>query len=226
MKSNIYNKLEIFFDDTMINIAKKMGYKEENIIILENNETKLLQKFPDVYQNLLTCNHNRDNRSIMEYAQDLVCSWVFEDYLIYNLKLFGIDIKLSGNDRNREILKNKSVSSNPDYLITYNRKTAFIELANDYTGYWRRAGKCDLRDDKFNHIKSKISGNDFSFLLGIDFSNDSFFIIDLIKDEKIIEYSNYHRFYHKPAYTIHLDKIKYSFFSFENIAKRIIELMS
>ena len=52
MKSNIYEMLERFFDETMINIAKKMGYSEENIIILENNKEKLKRDYEDVYNNL------------------------------------------------------------------------------------------------------------------------------------------------------------------------------
>lgn len=102
MKSNIYEMLERFFDETMINIAKKMGYSEENIIILENNEEKLKRDYEDVYNNLKSCRHNRDGRTEMEYAQDLVCSWIFEDYLIYNLKLSGLNVELSGADFERK----------------------------------------------------------------------------------------------------------------------------
>lgn len=226
MKSNIYKKLELFFDNTMINIAKKMDYNEENIIILENNEEKLKNDYPDVYQNLLSCNHNKDYRSFMEYAQDLICSWIFEDYLIFNLKLFGIQIELSGNDKNRKILQNNSVSSASDYYIEYKGKKAFMELANDYTGYWKRTKKCDLRDDKYKNIQSKAINNEFSFLLGVDFVNNEFFIIDLLDRANVVTYSDYHRFYHKPAYTIHLSRIEYLDFSFENIAKKIMEFMN
>lgn len=225
VKSNIYLKLEKFFDETMINIAKKIGYSEENIIILEDNERKLRESYPEVYNNLLSCKHNRDNRTPIEYAQDLVCSWIFEDYLILNLKLLGLNIELSGNDQNRKILKSSSVSSNSDYLVSYNGKKAFVELANDYTGYWKKKNVCDLRDDKYNHIKIQKKDNNFSLLLGIDFVNNDFFIIDIENSNSLITYSEYHFAYHKPVYSINLNKITYKNFSFENIAKSLKSIL-
>jgi hypothetical protein len=88
MKSNIYVMLENFFDESMVNIARQMGYSEDNILILENNINKLMVDYPDVYDNLKSCRHNRDSRTEIEYAQDLVCSWIFEDYLLLNFDKF------------------------------------------------------------------------------------------------------------------------------------------
>ena len=220
MKSNIYEMLERFFDETMINIAKKMGYSEENIIILENNEEKLKRDYEDVYNNLKSCRHNRDGRTEMEYAQDLVCSWIFEDYLIYNLKLSGLNVELSGADFERKILQSSSVSSKSDLIIKGSKINIYIEVVNDYRGYWAKNKKVDLRDDKYLHIKSLASGNNKSFLLGIDFCNKKFFLFD-INNNQDVKYEPFHYAYRKPAYSIDLKNIEYHDFSFEKICIEI-----
>lgn len=225
MKSNIYVMLESFFEEPIVNVAKKMKYSESNILILENNELELRRKYPDIYDNIVSCNHNRDFRTPMQYAQDLVCSWLYEDYLLDRLKINGLNIELSGEDRKRKILSTTKISSASDYLIEYNGKRAFIELANDYTGYWKKQKKCDLRDDKFIHIKRGINNADFSFLLGVDFKNIEFFLVN-VNDTTNISYTNYHYAYHKPAYSIHLDKINFYKFTIDNICNIIKKLMS
>lgn len=225
MKSNIYVMLEKFFDDSIINIAKKMNYSEDNILILENKENELKIKYPEIYNNLLSCSHNRDFRTPMQYAQDLVCSWLYEDYLLEQLKKDGLTVQLSGEDRNRKILKTAKVSSNSDYLIMHKGKKAFVELANDYTGYWKNKKQCDLRDDKFLHIKNGMKDADFSFLLGVDFKNVEFFVVN-VNDKNNITYSNYHYAYHKPAYSLHLDNVQFYSFNVTNISNVIKDLMS
>lgn len=212
--------LEKFFDDTIINIAKKMGYTEDNILILESNEDKLKKDYPDIYNNLKSCKYNRDSRTIIEYAQDLVCSWVFEDYLIYNLKLSGLDAELSGGDYERKILNSTSISSKSDLKIKGNNKNIYIELVNDYRGYWSKYNKVDLRDDKYLHIKNLSSGNDKSFLLGIDFCNKKFFLFDINNNEDV-KYEFFHFAYKKPAYSISLKNTLYYDFSFEKICNEI-----
>ena len=223
MKSNVYTMLEYFFNDTIVNTAKKMNYTQENILILENDENELRKTYPETYENLLSCVHNRDYRTPMQYAQDLVCSWLFEDYLMEELSNKGLKISLSGEDRNRKILKSAKVSSNSDYLVEVNGRTAFIELANDYTGYWNTKKQCDLRDDKFLHIKEGINKADYSLLMGVDFKNQSFFLIDVNNEKNNIIYTNFHYAYHKPAYSIKLHNIEFKKFTIDNICKYIKE---
>lgn len=220
MKSNIYEILEIFFDETMINIAKQMGYSEENIIILENDEEKLKSDYKDVYDNLKSCRHNRDGRTEIEYAPDLICSWIFEDYLIYNLKLSGLNVKLSGVDFERKILRSSSVSSKSDLIIRGPKNNIYIEVANDYKGYWAKNKKVDLRDDKYLHIKNLAYENNKSFLLGIDFCNKKFFLFDVNNNEDV-KYEPFHYAYRKPAYSINLKNVEYYDFSFEKICSEI-----
>ncbi len=212
--------LEKFFDKDVISVAKQMGYDEDNILILENKEEELKQRYPEIYNNLISCRHNRDFRTPMQYAQDLVCSWLYEDYLLSELTKKGLNIKLSGEDRNRKILKSAKVSSNSDYMVELNNKKAFIELANDYTGYWKNKQQCDLRDDKFLHIKNGTENADYSFLLGVDFKNVEFFLIDVNKSDNIT-YSKYHYAYHKPVYSINLTNTVFQKFTVDNIYSAI-----
>ncbi len=221
MKSNTYIMLQNFFNESLIDIAKDMNYSEENIIILEGDESLLKRKYPEIYENLLSCSHNRDFRTPIQYAQDLVCSWLYEDYLLKRLMQNGLEIRLSGEDRNRKLLKSTRVKANSDYLVEYNGKSVFVELANDYTGYWMRTLKCDLRDDKFLQIKNEIKNADYSLLLGVDFNNMKFFIVDVVNDENNITYSSYHYAFRKPAYSIDLRRVRFYDFTIENICNVI-----
>lgn len=65
--------------------AKDLNYSESNTLILAGDEQTLKTKYPVVYANLLSYGHNKDGRTYMEYAQDLVASWIFEDDLMAQL---------------------------------------------------------------------------------------------------------------------------------------------
>ena len=77
-----------------------------------------------------------------------------------------------------------------------------------------------MRDDKYLHIKSLASGNNKSFLLGIDFCNKNFFLFD-INNNQDVKYEPFHYAYRKPAYSIDLKNIEYHDFSFEKICIEI-----
>lgn len=209
MKSNVYVMLENFFNKDIIQMAKDLNYDEDNILILKNDIVNLQKKYPDTYNGLMTCNHYRDSRSPIEYAQDLVCSWIFEDYLLEALQKGGINIELNGADKKRKLLSASKISSSSDYVFDYSGKKVFIELANDYRGYWKENDKCDLRDSKFLHLKKMAENNDFSLLLGIDFVNQKFFILDVNSPSLDVQHSDFHWAFKKPAYTINLEKIEY-----------------
>lgn len=224
MKSNIYGKLELFFEknpvtyiDTeeadcrqtpcLIAIAKYFGYSAANIAVLEadiEDAGTLRAQYPATYTNLLTCKHNRDNRTPLAYGQDLVASWVFEDYFHHYLNRSGIHVTLYGKDKNREILKNSNVNADSDYILSLNGREAYLELVNDYGSYWARNQKCDLRDSKWNHICRLASGNRPSLLLGLDFAGNKYFLKNT-KDPQDVTYVPSHRPYGgKPAYSIAL----------------------
>lgn len=209
LKSNIFQKFIEYFDKSPIEVAKELCYNNDNIFLLEldiNDINKLASKNPELYSILRSCGHHRDSRTLIEYAQDLICSWLIEDYIISELKNNNLAIELSGEDRERKILKSRKISTNSDYFISFNGKKAYIELANDFTGFWHRTGKYDLRDSKFNHLKEMAKLADKSLILGIDFKNHLFFLIDVCSPEIEVKSIPYHFIYRKPAFSISIPK--------------------
>ena len=51
-----------FFKD-IVKTAEEMDYSKPNILVLKGDELSLKNSYPVVYNNLLSCNHNRDKRT-------------------------------------------------------------------------------------------------------------------------------------------------------------------
>ena len=68
----------------LIPIAVSLHYPDSSICVLKGDINVLKRDFPQTYSNLTSCNHNKDNRTFIEYGQDLVASWIYEDYLSSN----------------------------------------------------------------------------------------------------------------------------------------------
>jgi len=64
-----------FFGSPLDIVAKEFNYDEDNILILRGDIAALHSKYPETYRNLESCTHHRDNRTALQYAQDLVASW-------------------------------------------------------------------------------------------------------------------------------------------------------
>lgn len=224
MKSNVYRNLELFFENNpiayidtegagcrqtpcLIAIANHFGYSDPNIAILKAdvNDAKTFQvQHPDTYKNLLTCTHHRDNRTPLAYGQDLVASWVFEDYFHHYLNHSGIQVTLNGKDKNREILKDSNVNADSDYILSLNGREAYLELVNDYSGYWARNNKCDLRDSKWDHLCGLASEDRPSLLLGLDFAGNKYFLKNTKNKQNVTKISSHQPYGGKPAYSIAL----------------------
>ena len=130
-----FEYLNNFYDCGLINKAIELNYSESNKVILSGDDIKLKNNYPVVYENLKSCGHNRDSRTIMQYGQDLVASWIFEDDLLKKLITLGLSIEGAGADRERQILTNSRVSSSSDFLISLNGREVKLELMTDYSGY-------------------------------------------------------------------------------------------
>lgn len=223
-KSNIFQKFSEYFNESPIDAAKNLRYNGDNIFILGldiNDVNKLILSKPELYTTLRSCNHHRDSRTPIEYAQDLICSWLIEDHIVSELQKKDLAIQLNGEDRERKILKSRNVSTNSDYFISFNGKRAYIELANDFTGYWHKTGKYDLRDSKFDHIKKMAEEADKSLILGIDFKNHLFFLVDVCDPNITIKAIPYHFIYKKPAHSISIPKTILKEYSIPAIAEEI-----
>ena len=142
-----YNGMSQLLGD-LVPIAESLNYPESSISVLRGDMQELQEKHPQTYNNLMSCRHNRDTRTPLEYGQDLVASWLFEDYLMKKLSEVGLAIAGAGADKNREILPNVKVSASSDCEVSYQGKTRGLEVMNDYTGWWKKTHHIDLRDQK------------------------------------------------------------------------------
>ena len=184
----------------IVETAKGMNYREDNILILQGNEKKLQNKYPSVWKNILTCSHNMDKRTPLEYAQDLVSNWLLEDFIISKLNKFGYNAYCSGKDKERKILKNDKVGTEPDITIEKDGKTYPLELCANYDGYWTRLNKIDLRDSKYNNM---VANNDI--LVAISFKDRQFAVIDITNYKNITKEEHHAQWGGKPCWTIHTD---------------------
>lgn len=218
--THTYQELSKFFKMPLENLAKKLNYSESNILVLEGNEEKLKTLYPNVYENILSCMHNRDNRSPIEYARDLVSSWIFEDYMVRKFNSLGYDLYLSGKDKERVILANSKVGSDCDVIFEYDNFKLNVEIMNDYSNYWEKYNTLDLRDNKFNKL---LKTN--SILLAISLINRTYSLIS-INESLDYKYIPCHQPYGgKPAYQINLKSIKFYNFKIVDIIEDLKKII-
>lgn len=146
-----------FFNYPLTDVARRLRYSKDNLLILEGDIQSLQNLFPETYRNIMSCQHHRDHRTPLEYAQDLVASWLVEDSFLDVLNSNGLHATLDGADRNRRILANVRTSASSDFIVSYNGCSRKLELMNDYTGYWARTGLLDLRDSKYQSLSTEQS---------------------------------------------------------------------
>lgn len=165
-----------FFPETQI--EKSCAFT--NLI---NNQ---LTEEQDLYIKKMCSLNNRDRRTPVEYARDLVISWLVEDMIKDYLQLTN-----NGSDAERNFLKSNQIKYDSDFVLG----DRLLELYVNFTNYWTKTRKIDLRMDKHAHLlKNK------SLLLGIAFESCQFFLIDFSK-ESIPFYENYNYFWKKKCYT-------------------------
>lgn len=218
--THTYRELSKFFAMPLENLAKKLNYSESNILILEGNEEKLKTLYPDVYQNILSCVHNRDGRTPMEYARDLVSSWIFEDYMVQKFNSLGYNLYLSGRDKERVILSHSKVGSDSDVIFEYDNDKLNIEIMNDYSNYWEKHNTLDLRDNKFKKLLQTKS-----VLLAVSLINKKYSIITINKELEYRYIPSHQPYGGKPAYQIDLSCIEFYNFKIFDIIEKLKEVM-
>ena len=132
-----YQGLLDFFGKPLFKVAEEYKYPESSIEILKDFNW-FTTRYSDVYKNLKTCAMNADNRSLEEYAKDLVASWLIEDYLLKILNPNDGEFRTekAGGDKNREILPTTKVKADSDFLVHFkDGKTRHLELMNNYTDF-------------------------------------------------------------------------------------------
>lgn len=194
-----YSELSKYFSQGIVSKAAELGYSEENILILEGRESDLRQKHPEIWRNLQSCRHHRDRRTPLEYAQDLVASWVFEDCLIQALYDAGLHISHAGTDKERKILSSSNISAGSDASILVKGHHVPLEIMCDYTGFWTRTGKMDLRDSKYMKLK-----NSHSLFLGFSTVDNKVVLLDFSEEINAVYTPSHFAYGGKPAYSIRI----------------------
>lgn len=186
-------KIEKFFGKDVISIAQECGFPYYTTLILKNDEKGLKDRFRNIYNNIMSCHYAADNRTPMEYAKDLVLAWIFEAYVMENLKKQGLKVERNGGDKNLLILNQRGVSIDSDFLVEGRR----VELISNYTNYWEKNSCFELRDNKVDHLRDSKS-----LVIGVSTNYSNYLLIDFskeIEDEYIASYSP---FGNKPAHRI------------------------
>jgi len=215
-----FSGVSLFFNAPLDKVAKSLGYEEDNILILQGDEHRLATDYPDTYYNMNNCMHHRDRRSALEYAQDLVASWLIEDYFLNALKSSYYDIQLDGADRNRKILPSARTSASSDYLITKPGFQIKLELMNDYTGFWRKNQVLHLRDAKYKQLQ-KTRG----LFVAIAVPSSEFAIYDFRQDVPA-RYIPIHQLYGgKPAYELQIPRTMLQPITDDSMEQAIIQLL-
>ena len=71
-------------------VATSLGYPESSICVFKGDIDLFAAEFPQTHANLMSCRHNRDNRTPIEYGLDLVASRIYEGGLMAELTIrFG-----------------------------------------------------------------------------------------------------------------------------------------
>lgn len=198
----------------LVSVATKLGYPESSICVLRGNIDLLAAEYPETYKNLMSCRHNRDNRTPIEYGQDLVASWIYEDSLMAELKKCGLEIVGAGADKNREILANAKVSAASDCCVSSGESSRKLEIMNDYKGYWSKYNRIDLRDDKFNKLE-----RENSIFLGVVPQEKKYIIIDFGKKVEAKFIPSHYPYGYKPVYQIAITRDQLKVLDFNEIAQ-------
>ncbi len=209
-----FNQLTALEGDLTV-LAQKLNYPASSICVLSGDIEALQRDYPNIYDNLLSCIHNKDRRSYILYAQDLVASWLYEDYLMHELNMAGLSIVGAGADKNREILPNDKVSTDSDCLVSFEGKERGLELMNDHKGFWKNTHTCHLRDNKYQKIVES-----HSIFLGVSTFDHTYLLFDDITAVPS-EYIPFHRYWHKPAVELKLKAGDFRAIDYKNIAQRI-----
>lgn len=218
-------KIEILADFLQSNLSvsvkdfamKHYGPEKGSFFVRMLNDEMTEADHNELQEKLGAMKHLRDGRTPGEYAVDLIMGWIIEDAILLIFESFGYEIILSSADRTREFLKRPKATA--DYAIKDKKsgKTFAVELAKDYTGFWKKTGKIQLRDHKYENLV-KENG----LLLGLDFLNGTFFILKASKKEA--KKLKIHYLWKKPAYEFGLrDEPFHPLTDMKNVVSEFLE---
>jgi hypothetical protein len=116
----------------------------------------------------------RDRRTGVEYATDLVIGWISEDGLLDYFLNTGQTAVLSGDDRYREFLNPRKISTQADIELSSARGKRKLEYMNDWTNTWKKRNHLDLRENKYLRLV-----DEKAIFLGISPLSQEALVIDI-----------------------------------------------
>ena len=200
----------------LVPVAASLGYPDSSICVLKGDIELLAAEYPETHKNLMSCGYHKDGRTPIEYGQDLVASWIYEDSLMAELTKKGLQITGAGADKKREILARANVTTESDCCVSSGNTSRKLEIMNDYKGYWSTRHKCHLRDEKYTRMT-----RENAIFLGVAPLDKKYFIADFANPVEA-KYIPYHRpYYGKPAYEISVSQDRLKELDFNTIAQEI-----
>lgn len=187
----------------------KLNYDEDIIQVLLMTDEREITENRGLYSKLLTLTHNRDNRSILQFAQEIIGSWICEDFIKRILEKFN-NVKLihNGSDANRTFQYANRVSSNSDFIIEFpNGVKRNLELQISLTDYYDRVPEVFIRDNKLQ----KMINNEALFLV-VDLHSEYMYLWDFNTNNYMYRESpaSEHPWLNKDGYQLYLgDRTKY-----------------
>ena len=122
-------------------------------------------------ESLCNITYNRDARTPVEYAIDLIYGWMIEDALIEYLLQNNFEVEKMGADSERVFLKSGKITTDIDVNITCGGMSKMFDIYFDSQGYWTKYDKIDIRESKWKSV----SKDGISIIC---VSNQGFAIID------------------------------------------------
>ena len=198
-------------------MAREFNYSKENYLILARRNKQLQKDFPQIWENIQSCAYCADGRSSIEYARDLVASWLVEDYFLHLLTEAGCEATAAGADKRRAILQYCQTGADCDFQVRLNGQVCHVEFLCDYTGYWRRTGHVDLRDGKYKKLRAQQAQ-----ALGVDARQRQAILLDFRQEVPGVRRLEVHKPYGgKPAYVVPCPETGFFPLSPDELAKHL-----
>lgn len=174
-----YALFKLFSEEKIISLMKRFDYSDENFAIMAGDKKWLKENNPDFFRPSRFAIERKDSRTVLQYAQDLVANWLYEDIVE---KIISVDkeihISKNGVDKNRQFLV-KDVTYATDFVIEKEGEQRPLELTMDYNGYLERRGFFHLRESKYQYLE-----RENALLLIIDTCNNLCVVMDFKKPHK------------------------------------------
>lgn len=177
-----------------------LGYSEEIKFLFNcGSERQLASEYPELFDMLSKQAHCRDNRSIIDFAKNIISGWLIEDIILHFLKYQGLDIRLGGSDKNRSFCTKPTTAA--DFIINIDGVDYPTELqANTYDGY--DYSTILLRDNKLINLMNRRE-----HFLYVDMLTNTFVLFDMGNEQLRYEYIPAEQSrYNKPSYKLYCDK--------------------